>query len=266
MPGLPRGQDHAPALGTRHGADPKTQPRAIRAAPKLLGEWQPNRERQSRCWTLDQLAEASGVSRRMLVNVEQGAANPSVATLLKITEALGVGLPALVEPPQLKSLRVTHQGEGAALWSGQSGGAESSLQAPSHAPAGSRSPQRPSPGRSRGSRVAGPRDRHRPPLTRGPAGADRLRIPGYGAVWWRSCCTSPSDSGSLEVIVRRCVGGRQGRSSQERATRVDGPAGEARIRQPSDCSKIRRVPLRPTRAVSPQVLEHKVSCRYRCLV
>ena len=45
-------------------------------------------------WTLDQLAEAAGVSRRMVVNVEQGTANPSVGTLLRLGEALGVGLPA----------------------------------------------------------------------------------------------------------------------------------------------------------------------------
>ncbi|PVG84175.1 XRE family transcriptional regulator [Nocardioides gansuensis] len=79
-------------------------------------------ERQARRWTLDQLAEASGVSRRMLVNVEQGAANPSVGTLLRISDALGVGLPALVEPPQRKAVKVTRCGEGAALWTGESGG------------------------------------------------------------------------------------------------------------------------------------------------
>ena len=55
-------------------------------------------ERQSRRWTLDQLAEAAGVSRRMVVNVEQGAANPSVGTLLRISDALGVGLPLLPDP------------------------------------------------------------------------------------------------------------------------------------------------------------------------
>src|SRR5215203_1677968 len=79
-------------------------------------------ERQSRRWTLDQLAEAAGVSRRMVVNVEQGATNPSVGTLLRISDALGVGLPALVAPPQPKPLKVTRRGEGAALWSGESGG------------------------------------------------------------------------------------------------------------------------------------------------
>src|SRR5947208_11935598 len=79
-------------------------------------------ERQSRRWTLDQLAEAAGVSRRMVVNVEQGAANPSVGTLLRISDALGVGLPALVEPPQPKPVKVTRRDEGAALWRGESGG------------------------------------------------------------------------------------------------------------------------------------------------
>jgi len=79
-------------------------------------------ERQSRRWTLDQLSEAAGVSRRMVVNVEQGAANPSVGTLLRISDALGVGLPALVERPQAKPVKVTRRGDGAVLWSGQAGG------------------------------------------------------------------------------------------------------------------------------------------------
>src|SRR4051794_9073694 len=79
-------------------------------------------ERQARGWTLDQLAGAASVSRRMVVSVEQGAVNPSVGTLLRLSDALGVGLPALVEPPETKSVKVTRSGEGAALWSGAAGG------------------------------------------------------------------------------------------------------------------------------------------------
>jgi transcriptional regulator with XRE-family HTH domain len=79
-------------------------------------------ERQARRWTLDQLAVAAGVSRRMLVNVEQGAANPSVGTLLRISGALGVGLPALVEPPATSRVRVTRSGDGPVLWRGDRGG------------------------------------------------------------------------------------------------------------------------------------------------
>ncbi|MDO7868227.1 helix-turn-helix domain-containing protein [Nocardioides jiangxiensis] len=79
-------------------------------------------ERTSRGWTLDQLAEAAGLSRRMVVNVEQGAVNPSVGSLLRLSDALGIGLPALVEPPQHRTVKVVRSGEGAALWSGDNGG------------------------------------------------------------------------------------------------------------------------------------------------
>jgi quercetin dioxygenase-like cupin family protein len=58
----------------------------------------------------------------MVVNVEQGAVNPSVGTLLRISDALGVGLPALVEPPRGRHVTVTRKGEGAALWSSEPGG------------------------------------------------------------------------------------------------------------------------------------------------
>jgi transcriptional regulator with XRE-family HTH domain len=79
-------------------------------------------ERRARGWTLDQLAGAAGVSRRLVINVEQGAANPSVGTLLKISDALGVGLPALVEPPHARPVKITRHGEGATLWSSAAGG------------------------------------------------------------------------------------------------------------------------------------------------
>jgi transcriptional regulator with XRE-family HTH domain len=79
-------------------------------------------ERQTRGWTLDQLAETASVSRRMVVNVEQGVVNPSVGTLLRLSDALGVGLPALVEPPEPKSVKVVRCGEGAELWRGAAGG------------------------------------------------------------------------------------------------------------------------------------------------
>jgi transcriptional regulator with XRE-family HTH domain len=78
--------------------------------------------RNSRGWTLDQLAERSGVSRRMLVSIEQGAANPSIATLLLISDALGIGLPALVELDDQPGLRVTRAGTAPVLWRGKLGG------------------------------------------------------------------------------------------------------------------------------------------------
>src|ERR1700751_3079676 len=74
--------------------------------------------RGSRGWTLDQLAERSGVSRRMLVSIEQGSANPSIATLLRISDALGIGLPALVNMDPSPGLRVTRAGAAPVLWRG----------------------------------------------------------------------------------------------------------------------------------------------------
>jgi transcriptional regulator with XRE-family HTH domain len=80
------------------------------------------KERQLHRWTLDQLADAAGVSRRILVSIEQGAANPSIGTLLRIADALGVGFPSLIEPPRVTSMKLTRHGEGAVLWRGDHGG------------------------------------------------------------------------------------------------------------------------------------------------
>jgi len=78
--------------------------------------------RSGRGWTLDQLAGRSGVSRRMLVSIEQGSANPSIATLLRISDALGIGLPALVDMDRPSRLRVTRAGAAPVLWRGALGG------------------------------------------------------------------------------------------------------------------------------------------------
>jgi transcriptional regulator with XRE-family HTH domain len=79
-------------------------------------------ERAARTWTLDQLAAAAGLSRRMVVSVEQGAVNPSIGTLLRLSDALGVGLPALVEPPAQPDERLTLAGTAPVLWRGERGG------------------------------------------------------------------------------------------------------------------------------------------------
>ncbi len=79
-------------------------------------------ERKKHEWTLDHLSELAGISRRMLINVEQGTANPSVSILLRLSDALGLGLPALVEPPEPRATSLTRAGEGATLWSGENGG------------------------------------------------------------------------------------------------------------------------------------------------
>lgn len=88
---------------------------------RVVGE-RVKQERGQRDWALDQLADAAGVSRRMLVNVEHGSVNPSLGTLLRVSDALGVGLPTFVEPPSPTAAKVVRNGHGAVLWSGQNGG------------------------------------------------------------------------------------------------------------------------------------------------
>jgi quercetin dioxygenase-like cupin family protein len=58
----------------------------------------------------------------MLVSIEQGSANPSIATLLLISDALGIGLPALVALDDPPGLRVTRAGMAPVLWRGKLGG------------------------------------------------------------------------------------------------------------------------------------------------
>jgi transcriptional regulator with XRE-family HTH domain len=78
--------------------------------------------RSGRGWTLDDLAERSGVSRRMVVNVEQGVTNASIATLLRLSTALGVSLESLVAMPESTALSVSRNGDHPVLWSGEHGG------------------------------------------------------------------------------------------------------------------------------------------------
>ncbi len=53
--------------------------------------------RTEQAWTLDELAGRSGVSKGMLVQIEQNRTNPSIGTLCRIAEAFGVSLASLVE-------------------------------------------------------------------------------------------------------------------------------------------------------------------------
>jgi transcriptional regulator with XRE-family HTH domain len=78
--------------------------------------------RHARGWTLDDAAERSGVSRRMIVKVEKGETNPSVGTLLRLCDALGVGLPALVARDEATPAALTPRGDGATLWASPWGG------------------------------------------------------------------------------------------------------------------------------------------------
>lgn len=79
--------------------------------------------RTARGLTLDQLAERSGVSRRMIVNVEAGASNASLTTLLRLATALGVALADLVgDSRRGQACTITTPEHREPLWQGAGGG------------------------------------------------------------------------------------------------------------------------------------------------
>lgn len=79
--------------------------------------------RSIRGWTLDHLAELSGVSRRMIVNVENGTSNASIATLLRLATALHVSLADLVTgSPEDQRVVVSAAATREPLWRGAAGG------------------------------------------------------------------------------------------------------------------------------------------------
>jgi transcriptional regulator with XRE-family HTH domain len=78
--------------------------------------------RSSHGWTLDQLAARAGVSKGVLVALEQGRGNPSLGTLIRISEALCVPLTRLVQIEEEPPIRLFPPDRHVALWRGPAGG------------------------------------------------------------------------------------------------------------------------------------------------
>ena len=78
--------------------------------------------RTERGWSLDQLAARSGVSKGVLVALEQGRSNPNLATLAKVADAFGVPLTRLVERPDDTGVQITGPAQARLLWRGPNGG------------------------------------------------------------------------------------------------------------------------------------------------
>src|ERR1700684_1617908 len=54
-------------------------------------------ERQGRGWSMDRLAEASGVSRAMISKIERGESSPTAVVLGKLSAALELSVSELLE-------------------------------------------------------------------------------------------------------------------------------------------------------------------------
>ena len=80
------------------------------------------RLRGERGLTLDDLAKRAGVSRSMLIQIEQRRVNPTLATLVRLAQALDVGLAELVELGSRRRVQVIPGDDVAELWSSPAGG------------------------------------------------------------------------------------------------------------------------------------------------
>jgi len=73
-------------------------PKAKAGADSALGN-RVKELRQKKGWTLDELSASCGVSRSMLSQIERNGVNPTVAVALRIAQAFGIALGALVDAP-----------------------------------------------------------------------------------------------------------------------------------------------------------------------
>jgi transcriptional regulator with XRE-family HTH domain len=78
--------------------------------------------RAERGWSLDQLVLRSGVSKGVLVALEQGRSNPNLATLARIGDAFGVPVTRLLDIPDEPAVKITDPKQARVLWRGEAGG------------------------------------------------------------------------------------------------------------------------------------------------
>ena len=82
------------------------------ATPKVIGG-NVRKKRHERHWSLDELADSSGVSKATLSQIESGRVNPTVATLWKIAQSLETELSQLIrnEGEIFRTFSVTRSGD-----------------------------------------------------------------------------------------------------------------------------------------------------------
>jgi transcriptional regulator with XRE-family HTH domain len=79
------------------------------------------RWRTHRNLTLDALAARADVSRGMIIQIEQGRTNPSIGTIVKIGDALGVSITTLLDYEQGPAVRIVPADQAVRLWHTDSG-------------------------------------------------------------------------------------------------------------------------------------------------
>lgn len=101
-------------ITTDAGADVASVNRAVSDSIK---SW-----RKSQKLSLDELSRRAGVSKGMLVEIEKGAANPSIAILCKVAAALGVSVADIVNVSHAPDAWLIKNSDMPVLWQGEQGG------------------------------------------------------------------------------------------------------------------------------------------------
>lgn len=78
--------------------------------------------RKDKKLSLDELSRRASVSKGMLVEIEKGAANPSIAILCKLAAALGVSVADIVNVSSEPLVHVIEETAIPVLWQGEQGG------------------------------------------------------------------------------------------------------------------------------------------------
>ncbi|WP_369215298.1 helix-turn-helix domain-containing protein [Streptomyces flavofungini] len=87
-----------------------------RSLARNLKRW-----RAERAFTLDALAARAGVSRGMIIQIEQARTNPSVGTTVKLADALGVSITTLLDHEQGDRVTIVPPERAVRMWSTEAG-------------------------------------------------------------------------------------------------------------------------------------------------
>lgn len=107
---------------TEFGADVQTVSEAVSHRIK--------QQRKSQKLSLDELSRRAGVSKGMLVEIEKGAANPSIAILCKLAAALGLSVADIVNVTRAPAAYLIESQDIPTLWHGDRGGSAVCSRAP----------------------------------------------------------------------------------------------------------------------------------------
>jgi transcriptional regulator with XRE-family HTH domain len=72
--------------------------------------------------SLDEMSRRSSISKGMLVEIEKGHANPSIAILCKAAAVLAVSVADIVNVSEVSPFHIIHPKEMSSLWNGPDGG------------------------------------------------------------------------------------------------------------------------------------------------